>query len=549
MTRFLLHAVPLLVLLLALFGFAVELLDFEPRAGSVIRLALLEQPRVPATVVIGTWLVEAGGLLALFLLAQGRCGAWWLDGLVAGWVGWIFRGPLLVVTIVVAARQPQQAWWTLAFGWWVLYSVCGLSLAVLARREQLAEDAAVATALRETASLAGGGTGAGRRSRGAAAGRERCGDPAGGNRRDGRRPHGRGALSLRVAAVGKAFPPHYYDQEELLTAFRRHWAREHYNPRRLERLHQNVLVGGRHLALPLAEYERLETWGQANDAWIRVAQEVGERAVRDALERAGLGTEDVDCIIFVTVTGVATPSIDARLVNRLRLPERVKRVPIFGLGCVAGAAGVARAADYVKAYPDQVAVLLSVELCSLTLQREDLSIPNLIATGLFGDGAAAAVVVGEERPAVDSRCGGPRIVASRSVFYPDTERVMGWDVSERGFAVVLSADVPRMVTDHLAADVDRFLADHGLERREIASWVCHPGGPKVLEAMEEGLGLGPEALALTWRSLREVGNLSSTSVLLVLAETIESHRPPAGSWGMMTAMGPGFCSELVLLRW
>ncbi len=154
MTRFVLHAVPLLLLLLALFGFAVELLDFEPRAGSVIRLALLEQPRVPATVVIGTWLVEAGGLLALFLLAQGRCGAWWLDGLVAGWVGWIFRGPLLVVTIVVAARQPQQAWWTLAFGWWVLYSVCGLSLAVLARREQLAEDAAVAIALRETASLA-----------------------------------------------------------------------------------------------------------------------------------------------------------------------------------------------------------------------------------------------------------------------------------------------------------------------------------------------------------------------------------------------------------
>ncbi len=349
---------------------------------------------------------------------------------------------------------------------------------------------------------------------------------------------------MRVAAVGKAFPPHYQGQEELLAAFRRHWAREHYNPRRLERLHRNVLVGGRHLALPLAEYGRLETWGQANDAWIRVAQEVGERAVRDALERAGLGTKDVGALLTATVTGVATPSLDALLMNRLRLPPGVRRTPIFGLGCLAGAAGVARAADYVRAYPDQVAVLLSVELCSLTLQREDLSIPNLIATGLFGDGAAAAVVVGEERPA-----DGPRIVASRSVFYPDTERVMGWDVSERGFAVVLSADVPRMVTDHLAADVDRFLADHGLERREIASWVCHPGGPKVLEAMEEGLGLGPEALALTWRSLREVGNLSSTSVLLVLAETIESHRPPAGSWGMMTAMGPGFCSELVLLRW
>ena len=352
---------------------------------------------------------------------------------------------------------------------------------------------------------------------------------------------------MRIAAVGKALPPHYYPQDELLAAFQRSWAREHYNPERLARLHKNVLVGGRHLALPLEEYERLETWGQANDAWIRVAQEVGERAVREALDRAGLDVSDVGALLTATVTGVATPSLDALLMNRLRLPPGVRRTPIFGLGCLAGAAGIARAADYVRAYPDQVAVLLSVELCSLTLQRRDLSIPNLIASGLFGDGAAAVVIAGAERSGGDSW--GPEIVASRSVFYPDTERVMGWDVSERGFAVVLSAEVPRMVTDHLRGDVDRFLADHGLERRDVASWVCHPGGPKVLEAMEEGLELPPEALAVTWRSLREVGNLSSTSVLLVLEETIAEQRPPAGSYGMMTAMGPGFCSELVLLRW
>lgn len=137
MLRFIVYAVPLLVLLLALFGFAVELLDVEPRSGSVIRLALFEQPRVPGQLVVGTWLVEASGLIALFLLTQGRFGAWWLDGLVAGWVAWIFRGPLLVITIVVAARQPQDPWWTLAFGWWVLYSACGLSLAILARRSGL----------------------------------------------------------------------------------------------------------------------------------------------------------------------------------------------------------------------------------------------------------------------------------------------------------------------------------------------------------------------------------------------------------------------------
>jgi alkylresorcinol/alkylpyrone synthase len=349
---------------------------------------------------------------------------------------------------------------------------------------------------------------------------------------------------MRISAVGNAFPPNYYDQGELLSALKVEWAREHHNPERLDRLHRNVLVGGRHLALPLEEYDRLDTWGKANDAWIRVAQEVGAEAVRDALARAGLTGDDVAALITVTVTGVATPSLDARLMNRLDLPPGVKRLPIFGLGCVAGAAGISRAADYVRAYPDQAAVLLSVELCSLTLQRQDLSIPNLIATGLFGDGAAAAVVTGYDRPS-----DGPQVLATRSVFYRDTEEVMGWDVSERGFGIVLSADVPKMVTDNLRRDVDRFLADHGLGRGDVASWVCHPGGPKVLLAMEEALELDSDALAVTWRSLREVGNLSSTSVLLVLQETMAEHRPPPGSYGMITAMGPGFCSELVLLRW
>ena len=349
---------------------------------------------------------------------------------------------------------------------------------------------------------------------------------------------------MRIAAVGKALPPNYYDQEQLLVEFRQLWSGRVRNLDRLERLHRNVLVGGRHLALPIEEYHQLETWGDSNDAWIRVAQEVGEEAIRQALDRAGLGLDEVDAFFSVTVTGVATPSIDARLMNRLRLPPRVKRIPIFGLGCVAGAAGIARAADYVKAYPDQVALLLSVELCSLTLQRKDLSIPNLISSGLFGDGAAAVVVVGEERPS-----DGPRIVATRSVFYPDTEQVMGWEISERGFQVVLSAEVPEMVTGHLRGDVDRFLADHGTSRREIRSWVAHPGGPRVLEAMSEALELTNGELDVTWRSLGEVGNLSSTSVLLVLEETMREHRPEPGSLGMVLAMGPAFCSELVLLEW
>jgi alkylresorcinol/alkylpyrone synthase len=349
---------------------------------------------------------------------------------------------------------------------------------------------------------------------------------------------------MKIASVGEAFPAHYYPQDQLLQAFKLAWSQRLFNQERLESLHRNVLVGGRYLALPIEEYSKLENWGQANDAWIRVSQDVGEQAVRKALDRASLEPADIDCLVFVSVTGVATPSIDARLINRLGLSPRVKRLPIFGLGCVAGAAGISRVADYVKAYPEEVAVLLSVELCSLTLQLENLSIPNLISSGLFGDGAAAVVMVGNGR-----RAQGPRVVATRSVFYPDSERVMGWDISDMGFQVVLSAEVPEVVRRHLRRDVDEFLADQGVDRGQIVSWVAHPGGPKVLTALEEALELEPDALRLTRESLERVGNLSSTSVLLVLEETMRSQRPEGGSLGMMLAMGPGFCSELVLLEW
>jgi len=348
-----------------------------------------------------------------------------------------------------------------------------------------------------------------------------------------------------VRSVGTALPPHYADQETLIAAFRTHWAKEHFHLERIEELHRSVQVGGRHLAVPIDEYPGLADLRARNDAWLRVSTDVGERAVRQALDRAGLDPSDVDHLFFVTVTGIATPSIDARLMNRLGLRPNVKRTPIFGLGCVAGAAGTARASDVLRAFPDQVAVLLSVELCSLTLQREDLSIANIIASGLFGDGAAALVLSGGERPAP----GAPSIVATRSVFYPDSERVMGWDVVNGGFKVVLSAKVPEVVRTHVRGDVDDFLAAHGLSTRDIRHWVAHTGGPKVLEAFEDTLQLPPGALARSWRSLREVGNLSSASVLFVLESLLASGEARAGDLGLLMAMGPGFCSELVLLRW
>lgn len=354
---------------------------------------------------------------------------------------------------------------------------------------------------------------------------------------------------MKIASVGAAFPPNYYDQDELIAAFREHWGKRHKNLDRIEKLHRNVLVGGRHLALPMEDYDQLTTWGAANDSWIRVAQQVGEDAVRDAVGRSGVPWDRIGAFFSVTVTGVATPSLEARLLNRIpELSRSTKRIPIFGLGCVAGAAGVSRAADYVRAFPDQAALLLSVELCSLTLQRDDLSIPNLISSGLFGDGGACAVLVGDQL-AEELGLDGPTVVGTRSVFYDDTERVMGWDISETGFKIVLSADVPRVVAENLRGDVDGFLADHGLTRSDITSYVCHPGGPKVLLAFEDALEIPRSALQVTWDSLMRVGNLSSSSVLMVLRETMADHRPEPGSMGLMLAMGPAFCSEAVLLRW
>jgi alkylresorcinol/alkylpyrone synthase len=349
---------------------------------------------------------------------------------------------------------------------------------------------------------------------------------------------------MRIAGVAGAFPKHYYSQGVLAQACIKHWGDKLEHPESFERLHSRLGVDGRYLTLPLHAYGDLSTWGQANSIWIETAQNLGEKAICRALTRAGLAACDLDALFVVSITGIASPSLDARLVNRMSLSPNIKRVPIFGLGCVAGAAGIARAADYVRAFPGDVAALLSVELCSLTLQRDDLSMANLISSGLFGDGAAAVIVTGAERMAE-----GPQILATRSVFYPDTEQVMGWDISEKGFQVVLSAEVPEMVKRHLASDVDDFLEDMGLARDNIGRWILHTGGPRVLEATAEALGLPQEALDASWDCLRKTGNLSSASVLLVLEDVMTNRRPSPGTYSLLAAMGPGFCSELVLLRW
>ncbi|MGP3921998.1 type III polyketide synthase [Streptomyces sp. 8N616] len=350
----------------------------------------------------------------------------------------------------------------------------------------------------------------------------------------------------RIAAVHGVLAPHRHEQREITDLMAGTCLPGGADRAVLDRLHASARVRSRHTVLPLDAYAALDGFGAVNDTFIEAAVELGAGAVEGALRAARIAPHEVDLLVFTSVTGIAAPSVDARLVGRLGLRQDVKRLPVFGLGCVAGAAGLGRLHDYLRGWPGHVAVLLSVELCSLTFQRDDPSPANLVAGGLFGDGAAAAVCCGARRL---PRPAGPTVVATRSRLYPDTERVMGWDITASGFRVVLDPTVPDVVRRHLADDVDGFLGDHDLKRQDITAWVCHPGGPKVLEAVSEALELPDGALDITWRSLETVGNLSSASVLHVLRDTLAERPPPSGTPGLLLALGPGFCSELVLLRW
>lgn len=356
------------------------------------------------------------------------------------------------------------------------------------------------------------------------------------------------SLVSRIAAVATALPPYRYEQAEITEMLAPMITPDPAKQAVMRRLHAGSKVATRHLVMPLERYRESLTFTESNDSFVLHATDLAETATRRALEQAGIAADEVDLVIFTSVTGVSAPSIDALLVPRLGLRPDVKRVPMFGLGCVGGAAGLGRLHDYLLGHPDGVAILVSVELCSLTVQRDDDSMANLVASGLFGDGAAAVVAVGAHRARTLSG-GGPDIVDVRSHLYPDSGHILGFTPGSTGFRIVLTGGISDAVDEHFSHDVVEFLGDNDLELDGIAEYFAHPGGPRVLEAFARALGVDDSALETSWRSMAAVGNLSSSSVLHVLADSLEAGQRRAGDSGLLFALGPGLSAELVLLHW
>lgn len=364
-------------------------------------------------------------------------------------------------------------------------------------------------------------------------------------------------MTSRITAVRSAFPRHRYSQAELARAVAALMeAAGGLRPRQrmlLERLHANAEVSARHTVLPISEYTSLAHLPDhgaalANDRYIDEATALGERALRSALDQSGLSPAQLDLLIVTSVTGVAVPSLDARLIPRLGLRSDIKRLPVFGLGCVAGAAGLARLHDYLLGWPGHAAALIAVELCSLSWPRSQVTTADLVASALFGDGAAAVVAVGEPRETPWS----PRlpvVVATRSEVYPGSTDTLGWRLSPDGFRIVLTAELAEVVERQLNGSVTAFLGERGLTIDDIASWICHPGGPKVLDAAQRALKLPDGALTASRESLSMAGNMSSVSVLHILERIADEDPPPPGSFGVMIGLGPGVSAELLLLRW
>ena len=298
-------------------------------------------------------------------------------------------------------------------------------------------------------------------------------------------------------------------------------------------------VKTRHFALPLEEYAALGTFAERNTRYVACARALDVEASTKALARAGLSPEDVTHVVFVSSTGIATPSLDAHLINDLPLPGSVRRCPLWGLGCGGGGAALGLAADLARTSPDAVVLVVVIELCSLAFVPGDRTKLNLVASALFGDGAAAAVVAGSGR--------GIELLGHRTTTWPGTLDMMGWDLTEQGLSLVLSRSLPAFARERMGPVVDDLRAAAGWEQGEMPAFLAiHPGGPKVLEALAESLGAPPALLAPARRVLARHGNMSAPTFLYVLDEILSETPEPDGP-GIYSVLGPGFTCDIGIL--
>jgi alkylresorcinol/alkylpyrone synthase len=345
-----------------------------------------------------------------------------------------------------------------------------------------------------------------------------------------------------ILSVAPALPAYRYAQVEITEPLVESLGSDEKTAAVIRRIHGATGVESRSLVLPLEAYRDIRDFTVGNRLFREQGLPLVVAATQRALDDAGVDATDVDYLFFTTVTGVGAPSLDVELAQAMGFRPDVKRVPSFGLGCVAGAAGLARVNDLLRGDAGAIAVLVSLELCSLTIQWDDASMANIVGTGLFGDGAAALVLAGADRSEEPIAW----IRGTRSALYPDSTETIGWNIGSYGFRLMLTPAVPELIDRHLAEDVDALLAAHGLGRADVDEWLAHPGGPRVLEAFSEALDLAPGDLATSWDVLAESGNLSSSAVLHVLARHVKN---PPGHRGLLFALGPGVSVEMVLLEW
>ncbi|RPI12757.1 MAG: hypothetical protein EHM58_19705 [Ignavibacteriae bacterium] len=315
---------------------------------------------------------------------------------------------------------------------------------------------------------------------------------------------------------------------------------------RMISIFDNSTVTGRHISAPLEWFKCKHSFPERNEMFIKSAIDISEGAINECLEKANADVKDVDYMIFVTSTGIATPSIDAFLIDRMKFNRHIKRTPIWGLGCAGGAAGLSRAMEFTKAYPGKTCLLVAVELCSLTFQKDDLSKSNIIATSLFSDGAAAVFIAGDESKFASA--GNIKLIDSLSTMYYGSLDIMGWDLNDNGLKIVFSRDIPTIVREYVRANIQEIIDIHGLKIEDIKHYVSHPGGMKVIAAYESSLGTTNGEFNYSKKVLNEHGNMSSPSVLYVLKEFLMGNKFGNEELGLITALGPGFSSEILLFK-